>query len=67
MKQQLDASIKEVVKVKTELATSKLENEQLIEFAERLRKKIDSEQKTAARKSIVPQKSGNMSNHPFAS
>ena len=43
MKQQLDASIKEVVKVKTELATSKLENEQLIEFAERLRKKIDSE------------------------
>ena len=49
MKQQLDAAIKEVAQVKTELATSKLENEQLIEFAERLRKKIDSEQKTAAR------------------
>ena len=43
MKQQLDAAIKEVAQVKTELATSKLENEQLIEFAERLRKKIDSE------------------------
>lgn len=67
MKQQLDAAIKEIAQLKTELATSKLENEQLVEFAERLRKKIDSEQKTAARKSIVTQKSGNMSNQPFAS
>ena len=67
MKQQLDTAIKEIAQLKTELATSKLENEQLVEFAERLRKKIDSEQKTAARKSIVTQKSGNMSNQPFAS